>query len=139
METNAFLEVLSWTNAGGLALPGSFEVTTSFRGMVLERTAAWIDRIEPVARLTDFQPKLTGTNFIVDRRLTNAPPFLAAEHLSRGWPTLEESRRAQLGKVALDRQSSPSRWLVWSRIAVVLIGPLVVLFWWRTMGFRTRE
>lgn len=137
METNVFLEVLSWTNAAGLALPGSFEITTSFRGMVLERTKAWIDRLEPVASLTDFQPKLTGTNFIVDRRLTNAPPFLAAEHLTTRWPTLEETRRAHLGKVALQRQSSPSRWLVWSLIAVILIGPLAALFWWRTAGFRT--
>jgi hypothetical protein len=69
--------------------------------------------------------------------LTNAPPFLGAEHLTTRWPTLEESRRAHLGKVALQRQSSPSRWLVWSLIAVILIGPLVALFWWRTAGFRT--
>lgn len=89
--TNLWFHVSSWTNRDALSIPRDFEVSTFFDTTLPVTTMhCSVTSVVPGTTAVEFVPRLDRPTSILDRRLTNGPPYGAVRHgLTNGWPSLQ--------------------------------------------------
>lgn len=91
--TNVVFSTTSLTNVGDWQLPGSFEATTFSHNItnILLHITCSVTSVSATPDTIPVRPALSGTAFIMDRRVTNVAPYVPVTKLTKQWPTIQQT------------------------------------------------